>query len=402
MRTLLSCVFCLWVGVACSTPPKPATSEPEKAAPRPAESKTAEAPEPKKAPVDPHVHEYWGAIVTLGDKPPWAALADGAPKDSPLGTMKTDPAALPSGLPSHWKPGKTLTMPAGKLASVAFSPDEKSVAALDSSSGKLYFFDPAKGKVSGNRTIADYSPGEPASFTFVRELELTDRIVVARRSGVFLVLDKPEDGRRLGRAAAGTNVEYTERYGLYGIDALRDGGSDIYLQWLTSELAARISCKQPALDWSLSEDGKTIAVLYEKSEMVEIIELQQRRLLAEFPSPPDPRTLAVSPSGNVVALGGTTLVLFSLTTGQVILTDTSFKEPVEHVRFSPQEDLLLVRSGNAVHSYALPKKVEELAALPKPQVLEVRGASIADIRTSVDGRHLVIGGSDGKLRLWSR
>ena len=431
----------LALALACSAPEKKSVSTPtpQAAAERnegepedPEESETDQEAEEREAREEEererqrqrereHVDRH--LVVTLGAKPPWAALKDRLPAKPPLGPLRPEPPALPTGLPTLWKAGETMqtrvtwndwgpyerglpTVP-GKALSVEPLRDRQIVAALDHSEGGIRFYQ-APNRSSGRWSIATATRDEPVSFAFARELVEPDRVLVAYRSSVILAHPDVYKRRRLCEVG-GTNIEPTQRYGLYGIDNFAGGvgvrvgvgvGKDLYLQWISGELAAHVSGSQRLRAWSLSESGKTLGLLHTGSETVEIIGLEQGRSLALFSAPPSPRSIAVSPNGHTVAVGGSSLILYSLRTGEEPLEDTSLVEPIEMVAFSPQGDLLLVSSGSAVYSYVLPETVDEFTKLPRPQVLHHTG-NVGDLSLSADGR-LFVSASVHELRTWSR
>jgi WD40 repeat protein len=220
-----------------------------------------------------------------------------------------------------------------------------------------------------------------------------------------LLFKDPAKDRKMGRAAAGSEVAHSKRFGLYGVDDLsQEGGKTIYFQWLTGELAATVTCTKKTSNWSLSEDGKTLALLHPQEEMVEILDIEQRRILAEFKAPKNSARLAVAPGGELLAVGGDELVLFNLTLGKVVGRVEDFEQPVTRVRFTPQQDLLLVGTQDGqVLSYMMDPLIKMDQALPEPQVLS-HGAdvSVEHVQLSGDGRSLVTVGSDSTLRLWAR
>lgn len=407
LRSGFACCACVLL-LGCSQPaPKAVDGEPSAAEPEPvavAAPASSSAPATAAPPSDPLVHEYLGAVVRIGEAPPWSTLDAGA-EFPVLGTARTEVRSLPTKLRAEWRANRTIQVPEKTISAADFSPDRTLVATLGPDSGKLHLFDVARGKLVETRRLEDFTAGEPASFTFVTEVVEQDRIVVARKTGAFLVFREPEKVRRLGNAAAGTDVVHTKREGLYGVDDLnQEGGRHIYLQWVTGQLAASIECKRPTRDWSLSADGKTLALLYPEDHIVEILDIEQRRLLAEVQAPPGATSIAVAPSGHVVALGGESLVVFSLQHGKVVAVDESFEKPITTVHFTPLEDLLLVSSKEGkVRSYALPTALTELEKLPRPQILSHGpNSTIHDARPSWDGRMLVTAGSDRTLRIWTR
>jgi|GEM_PF-2311199 len=437
MARRLPSFLTLALAFACCAPPKKPASEPAAQACK-ERSEALELDDPEESETDQEAEEREAReeeererqrqrereqedrhlILTLGAKPPWAALKDKMPAEPPVGPLRPEPPALPSGLPTVWKAGKAigvrlrlgysrpkreLPTPQGSYVKGGVSADKNTLALLDRGEGTVRFIDLASGKGKGWVSIATATRDEPANFAFARELVEPDRVLVAHRSSVILAHPDVYKRRRLAEVG-GTNIEPTQRYGLYGIanfaGGARDGGNDLYLQWISGELAAHISGSKRLCAWSLSESGKTLGLLHAGSEMVEIVDLEQGRSLALFSAPAYPRSIAVSPSGQLVAVGGSSLLLFSLRPGEEILEILPQDEPIERLAFSPQGDLLLITTGSAVSSHALPENMEDLTTLPRAQVLH-RGDERAHLSMSADGRLLLIASSGG-MRTWSR
>lgn len=379
-------------------PPTPPSEPPEPEASLAESAESAESAEPNS-------HEYWGATVVLGATPPWAELPPADAELVKLGTLRTIERTLPFAVRDSWKAGRSIAINDAKLKGAQFSPNKQQVAVLGLERGQLYFYNAKNGLKEKEVALPSLEQASDAlSFSYATEVEGPARLFLASPQGAQVLYPESGEYSSLGRASSGSEVSHTKRHGLYGVDNLALGGDKIFLQWVTAPVAASITCKKSARDWSLSEDGKILALLYAEERLVELLDIERRRILAEVPAPEEAASLAVSPSGKLLALGGKSLVLFSLEQGKVVATDDAFSAGITRVRFTPQEDLLLVSTKQGtINSYALPASWETADKLSSPQTLKhERDAVIENVQLSWDGRDLVTTGSDKKIRLWSR
>ncbi len=390
--------------VACSPLPSSKSAQSEekaKAATEPSNTNTSDTEE-AASPSKTTGIDYWGATVTIGTRPPWEAFSTMA--ETPvLGSHAPKRQSFPVSA-TTWNPQEALELPETWLASAEFSPDGKQVAVFGRMTGTIYLLSTESGNILKAFQVPGFNAGEPAAITFVDELADHQFIAVSRVSGTELLDIDDGSFKSLGLAAAGSDIMKSKHRGLYGIDNLNSGGSRLTLQWLTSEVAATVNTKFRASDWSLSEDGRILAMLYDQEQKVELIHLEKSLFLAEVPTPAEPKLITLAPGGLFLAIGGKTLEIFSLITGEIIDRDETFRAPISKVRFSPQEDLLLVASSDGlVHSYPMPNELSTLTKLPEPQILNhAPGIMVYDVRISEDGTQLVSVSSDKLMRRWTR
>jgi WD40 repeat protein len=147
-----------------------------------------------------------------------------------------------------------------------------------------------------------------------------------------------------------------------------------------------------------------LAINYYPSNLTQLLDLERLALVGSVPSPQWGGSVAYSPSGTYLALGGAHLALHAMAEGRLLATDKAFANNIADVRFTPQGDLLLVSAYDGkVRSYVLPMGETLPERLPAPQLLRHAGtANVYGLGLSQDGRLLVTPSGDKTLKLWVR
>jgi WD40 repeat protein len=127
-------------------------------------------------------------------------------------------------------------------------------------------------------------------------------------------------------------------------------------------------------------------------------------LVGNIESPTWGGSVAFSPNGHYLALGGAHLALHAAADGRLLATDKTFGNNIADVRFTPQGDLLLASAYDGkVRSYTLPPGDALPERLPPPQLLRHAGtANVYGLGLARDGRLLVTPSGDKTLKIWVR
>ncbi len=333
------------------------------------------------------------ALVSIGARPPWETeIPASAPAKAKVNKKP-------------WRLQKTIWVGEGYLYQAAFTPDEKSVLTLSTQSGELFHY-ATSGKLLNKIPLNDFEEFEDVEFAVLREATDHPQVVITRESATSILDLQSGNSDPLSSSPSGTGVQHSGRQGLYGISDrhTEPQSGSLILQWVTGELAAIFKCDERPDDWALSADGKTIALQYYPSNKTQVIDLLHRRLLLEVASPRWGGSVALSPDGALMALGGESLRLVSLANGKVLAEDTSYKNNINDVRFTANGDTLLVSAYDGkARSYSLPADLSSLTQLPSPQLLSHSGsANVYALGLSKDGNSLVTSSGDKTLKIWVR
>jgi len=349
-----------------------------------------------------HGAELGHATITLGPRPPWSSTASLEESEDLAGALPT----AEKNLSTRWRLQKSIWVGQGYLYQAEFTPDQKSVVTLSTDNGVLYHYDVASGRLLKSVQLPEFEQFEDAAFAMGREVPGRPQVVVTRPSGTS-VLDL-ESGKfdPLSLVPAGNGIEHSGRFGLYGVSFRKtepQSGS-LLLQWITGETAAELKCDHRPDDWALSTDGTTLALQYYPSNTVEVLDLKNLTQIASVDSPKWGGSVALSPDGTLMALGGEKLVVVSLPDGKVVAEDSDYNNNINDIRFSPQGDLLLVSAYDGkARSYALPADLSTLTALPRPQLLAHGGsANVYGLGLSSDTKLLVTSSGDKSIKIWAR
>ncbi len=369
------------------------------AAERVTDSPEANAPSQRQEGAPPRGLVVGSALLTLGEHPPFS-------EPEAIKRLPRSQAASHSELPQRWQLKKTLWVGHGYIEQAQFTPDQKGVVTLSTDTGSLYHFDVESGRLLREIKLPNFEQFEFASFVILEELKDRTQIVVARESGTS-VLDL-ESGQfdPLSKVPPGTDASPTGIPGLYGISlrTTTPQSGTLTFEWLSQGVAATLVCDRRPDGWSMTRDGRWLAVSYYPGEAVEVLDLKEQKLAATLPLPKWGSAVAFSPDGSLLALGGEKLRLIRFPSGEVIAEDTSFGNNVSNVRFTPAGDLLLVAAFDGkARSYALPKDLSTLTKLPAPQLLPHNGqANVYALGLSEDTRLLVTSSGDKSLKIWRR
>lgn len=332
------------------------------------------------------------ASVRRGARLPWEQAVEAGPEPAP----------------TVWRLERTITVGVGYLYRALPTPDNLGIVTLSTRDGGLRYYERKSGQLLLRIDLPDYVEFEDADFVIVGERPL--RVLVQRESGV-VIYELDGSGPPRGVALpAGNLVRATTFQSLYGFadrEVPSQTGS-LSLQWLaengTSAPAFDLRMSERPDAWALSTDGRRLAINYYPSNLTHLLDLERLLLLAEIESPTWGGSVAFSPSGNYLAVGGAYLALHAVAEGRLLATDKTYGNNIADVRFTPRGELLLVSAYDGkVRSYALPAGDALPERLPRPQLLRHAGtANVYGLGLSPDGRLLVTPSGDKTLKIWVR
>lgn len=157
-------------------------------------------------------------------------------------------------------------------------------------------------------------------------------------------------------------------------------------------------------DWSLSADGKLLAVTYYPSDSVEVIDISSGKLLLKVPSPPYSNSVDISPDGEWVATSGGFVELIRINNPEEKYRFMRFKNNVHQVRFSPSGDALVASAYDGqARILSLPKDPKKSTELHLEKLLPHLGtANVYRVEFTQDGSGLLTSSGDKTLRYWGK
>ena len=424
----VSVVLALVLGLACSPRhgPTPATKPRERERQPAGSAPVLLAAEPvaeasiTDKPTPPERVELGYASVEYGERPPWM----------PIDSANGDTIVASEGghrLQDPWRLYRTIRVGRGYLHQAELSPEGSRVLTVSAQEGALRAYDVESAALRHKLALPGFGEFDSVGFAAMDPLqqfvlvvrqpfnvrseqaaaEVLPLLVDLERATFTPVLDLPP----------GDGLRHSERPGLFGITlrVLEPQSGNLSLWWISLSraadgsaaldvrLALRLSCRERPDDWALSKDGKLLALAYYPSNVVELLDLEQRRVLLRLPAPEWGGSVALSPDSSLLALGGAQLSVHSVPGGEELASDSRYKNNIDTIRFTPGSELLLVSAYDGkARSYALPEKLGELDALPRPQVLAHHGANVYALALTQDGRRLVTSSGDQTLKVWVR
>jgi WD40 repeat protein len=288
------------------------------------------------------------------------------------------------------------------------TPDGTGIAVLSTRDGGLRYYDRASGELRVRINLPDYAEFEDADFAIVGEQP--PRALVVRQSEVALYDLVGASPPRVVELPTGDGIGATVRAGLWGFlrrEVSTQTGA-LWLRWLQADGASTSALELAASErpdaWSLSNDGRQLAINYYPSNLTEVLDLERSELVASIPAPEWGGNVAFAPSGRYLALGGEHLALHAADDGRWLASDKAFGNNISDLRFTPDGGLLLVSAYDGkVRSYAMPSTGALPEKLPAPQLLQhARRANVYALGLSRDARLLVSPSGDKTVKLWVR
>ena len=305
-----------------------------------------------------------------------------------------------------WQLKRSIAVNEGYLYKVMLTADEQGIVTLSGESGTIYHYELTTGKLLNKVTIPNFTTFEDIDFTVIKEIKDRSQLLISRGSGASL-LDL-QSGRfdPLTDIPPGDGIAQTPIFGLYGTSLRRTEpqSGQLSFYWLDGSLSLRADCRERPDDYSLSNDGKLLALSYYPSNVAQLLDLEHKKLIAEFSMPQYGGSVALSPDKSLIALGGAHLELRRVSDLSLVGQDLSLKNNIHEIVFSPGGDSLLVSAYDGkIRSYALPADLSSLKALPTPQLLNHNYMSnVYGLALSSDARTLVSSSGDQTLKIWTR
>ncbi len=253
---------------------------------------------------------------------------------------------------------------------------------------------PVEGYEKFQRGDFVFSPlsGEPRSAVFAGEHGLMLLDTAAPRALPLSAepadtLRWTDDHRVLGATAAHI-PEQRSRLTLYSFSP-----SGALETLLVLDFAERVE------EWDLDSEKRKLAVTYYPSDQTEGLDLAARRVVWAAAAPQYASSVDISPDDSRVAVGGSSVVVHDMASGDTIAQDAHFGNNIHRVRFSPSGDAL------AVSSYEGKIRLFDAKgpgpALPLRKLLRHTGtANVYALVFTRDGSALVSGSGDRTVRVW--
>jgi len=153
--------------------------------------------------------------------------------------------------------------------------------------------------------------------------------------------------------------------------------------------------------WALSRDNRLLAVSWYPSDTVELFDTQDGRSRWRLPAPRYTGSLAFSPDGALLAVGGEHLLLLDVADPSRRATATRFGNNLHEVRFSPSGDAVAATSYDG-HARLFGA---DLGRGTLRLLKDLRHAGTANVYAASflrDGSGLVTSSGDRTVRLWGR
>lgn len=350
------------------------------------------------------------------------------PPPTPLGLMHATLGAWPPYSPppdlaraatSHrgsagktWRLERTIQVGEGYLYKAQFTADARAVVTLSLDSGTVYRYDAARGNELNRVALPEFTRFEPADFTVLEEIQERPQLIVNRVNGASILDLTDAHFDALEQFPGGDGVSSTTVFGLYATSLRRVEAQgprpaqtgELALYWVNGQLALSAACDERPDDYSLSQDGKWLAVTYYPSNTVQVVDLEKRELLLTHPMPTWGGSVALSPDKSILAIGGDHLELVRVADGAKLAEDRNFKNNIAEIQFTRSGDLLLVSAFDGrVRSYVLPADLAQLKRLPAPQLLQHKYMSnVYGFDLDPTETRLVTPSGDKTLKVWAR
>jgi WD40 repeat protein len=354
---------------------------------------SSNAPEPA-APSEPAPFVVGPATFYLGSRPPWSE----PPQPQSI-------AATAAPAPAQWRLEKTISVGKGYLHKVEFSKDVKSVFVLSQQDGVFRQYELRTGQLLQHIQLDHFAEFEAVDFA-----PYTDTSVFIIREGNLYALNLTTGATTtLLDWQGGDTIDELARPGLFAFSSrsIAPQSGTVTLAWMDGTtpdeaLALRIVSAERPDGVTLSADGRFLALNVYPSHVVYLVDLMVQRLVHTFTPPEWGSSVAFSPDGSLLALGGAALHVHDTTTGALVASDSRYGNNIGNLRFTPQGDLLLSAAFDGrARSYALGPT--PLVKLPAPQALRHRGtANVYGLGLSPDGRKLATSSGDTTIKIWTR
>jgi len=152
-------------------------------------------------------------------------------------------------------------------------------------------------------------------------------------------------------------------------------------------------------EWDLDSTKRRLAVVHYPSNRVMVFDLAERRVVWTAPVPEYSNSVDISNDDRMLAVGGSSLVVYDALTGMPRTGDGHFGNNIHRVRFSPSGDALAVSSYEGKLRIFDPRPQTPDLALVKT-LRHTGTANVYAIAFTRDGRSIISGSGDQTVRVW--
>jgi WD40 repeat protein len=314
-------------------------------------------------------------------------------------------AAPPAVDYARFRQRRVLHVGHSHLSIAHFAPDAKTVLAVSESEAALRLYDVTSGRLLAKHAVEGYAQFGRGDFEFFGG-EHPTHVVFAHDHGIELL--DALSGQRLRRLSDQGAWEITWSDGhdvlLATLPELDTQTSRLALYTRTADgglaLALLLACPERIDGMALDAANRRLAASHYPANEVSLLDLQTGAQLLRVPGPDYARSVALSPDGALLAVGGNAVWLFDAhEPANRRALYTRFDNNVHQVRFSPNGGVL------AATAYDGRARLLELAP-GQPElrlVRELKHAGTANVYAaefSRDGRSLLTSSGDRTLRVW--
>lgn len=350
---------------------------------------------PAPTPPPPTSFTLGGLQIELGSSEPWSA----APPHSSTHTPK---------LGTTWRLLRTIEVGVGYLSEAELSPNGEEVFVLSEQDGILRRYAVATGKLIQQIATPGFEEFSHVSFSLFPSEGGTTSLFRSTERGCEELSLPALESTTFPHCAK--ELRASGRSGLYGFSTWSSSpdfagrlellaGHDVKTLRAAEFAALILSSNQRIDGWSLTADGKKLALLTFPSDELLLLDLEQRKVILQIPAPQYAHGIALSPDGTRLAVGGSELRYYDAETGSLLTADSQYKNNIHELRFTPDAQLLLSSAydGRARSYRPSPD------ALGAPQVLAHRGtANVYALGLDGEGKRLVTSSGDKSVKLWER
>ncbi len=306
---------------------------------------------------------------------------------------------------ARFRQRKVIHVGHSHLSIAHFAPDAKSVLAVSESEAALRLYDVASGRLLAKHPVKGYEQFGRGDFEFFGADQPT-QVLFAHDHGIELI--DASSGQHLRQLSEQGAWEITWSDGhdvlLATLAELNTQTSRLALYTRTAdgglELALLLACPERIDGMALDAARRRLAMSHYPANEVSLLDLQTGAQIVRVQGPHYARSVALSPDGAQLAVGGSAVWLFGTSTpAHRNALYTRFDNNVHHLQFSPDGTVI---AASAYDGRA--RLLEFVPGQPKLRLVrELRHAGTANVYAaefSRDGRSLLTSSGDRTLRIW--